>query len=174
MNPFLPQVKMNNRLPKARSKNLQPQSPAREKLPVITLIYRIVIVSSLAAAVLTVIIATLVLAFSPQNTSLSGVPSPWVLGAQTSDETSINWSNITGAEFFTTLNKLAGKDGNIDLAEGTNIEITSNKDENTITIVSTGSVQVKGDYGSSGGINLSAGTGISVSGGFPSILNLRS
>ncbi len=243
---------MGKCVPKVRKPKGSSQSPARENLSIFTLVYRFVIITSLASSVLALIIFAFVFFFTPQLEYLSDEiathtnTTSKVLGVQTNNkdnsilsrivrvilspigraniwlinlaavndpsvldplfttelnevfeydatgnkvivkkelvfedeaaaETSINWTNIAGApDFLTTLNELTGAEGNIDLAEGNNIEITSNKNENTIPIVSTGSVQVIGDYGSSGGINLSAGTGISVSSSFPSILNLKS
>jgi hypothetical protein len=232
---------MSERLPKLEQKNLNPQSPARENLSILTLFYRFVIVTSLASSVLAVIIFAFVLFLTPQLEYLSDAvatrtnTTSKVLGAQTNNkddsilgrivrvilspigraniwlinlaavddpsvldplpttelnevfeydatgnkvivkkqlvfeeeaaaETGINWTNITGApDFLTTLNELTGDDGNIDLVEGDNIEITSNKSKNTLTIAGT---LVSSSPGISE-INLTAGTGISISGTSP-------
>ncbi|HEX7456127.1 MAG TPA: hypothetical protein VF303_01510, partial [Candidatus Nanoarchaeia archaeon] len=84
------------------------------------------------------------------------------------EATPSTWNEIKGKpSLLSSINEIEGYAGNIELAQGSNIEITNNKEENTITIASTGSVQVIGDSGSSATVNISAGTGISISGTSP-------
>lgn len=70
------------------------------------------------------------------------------------------WTDVKGKpHLLSTINKVEGVAGNIQLVEGNNIEITNNKSTNTITISSTWSATVTGNVG----VNLTAGTGLSIS-----------
>jgi len=152
---------MSKRLPKVSKGKFSTQSPAREVFDVLTITYRLLIISSLAALAVIIIAFTASLAFAPTYTISDNSTSDTskVLGAST---------NNKGDESF--FHKVL----RIEPVEGNNIQITNNKEENTITIASTGSIQVTGDSGSTAAINLSAGAGISISGSFPDILHLRS
>ncbi len=72
----------------------------------------------------------------------------------------INWDEIKGTpSFLSSINSVLGAAGNIKLLEGDNITITNDKTKNTITISSTGTATVTGNVA----VNLTAGTGISIS-----------
>ena len=76
-----------------------------------------------------------------------------------------SWDNIQDKpSLLSSINSVEGDAGNIKLVEGNNIQITSDKDKNKITIAGT---LVSSSPGVST-VNLTAGTGISVSGSSPS------